>query len=77
MKTIWGSCSKEKNSITFNYFLYQAKPLYVEYVVLHELVHLLHRNHTKEFYAMLSLYMPDWRDRKKYLDNEVMQSVHL
>lgn len=77
MKTLWGSCGAEKKRLTFNFYLYQAAPRLIEYVVLHELIHFIHRNHNKEFYSLLSLYMPDWKERKNYLDHEVMQKVNL
>jgi predicted metal-dependent hydrolase len=42
----------------------------IEYVVLHELIHFLYPNHGREFYDFLTLYMPDWKGRKKVLDLE-------
>lgn len=77
MKTLWGSCNAQKTHLTFNYYLYQAQPRLIEYVVLHELIHFIHKTHSKDFYSLLSLYMPDWQERKHYLDHEVMQGVHL
>ncbi|MBY9021665.1 MAG: DUF45 domain-containing protein [Candidatus Lokiarchaeota archaeon] len=46
-----------------------------EYIVLHELVHFLYPKHNKEFYNFLSIYMPDWKERKKILDYEVVQGI--
>lgn len=77
MRTLWGSCNAQKIHITFNYYLYQAQLRLIEYVVLHELIHFIHRNHNRKFYEILSLYMPDWKERKQYLDHEVMQGVRL
>lgn len=77
MKTMWGNCMSEKGKITLNFYLYQAPPPYIEYVLLHELVHFLYPNHSKKFYDFLSMYMPDWKDRKKNLDYEVIQGVTL
>ena len=77
MKTMWGSCNIDKKIITINYYIYQAQLSYIEYVVLHELIHFIHRNHNKDFYAMLSLYMPNWKERKNYLDHEIMQSIRI
>jgi len=71
MKTLWGSCSVGKGKITFNHELTQAKPDFIEYIVLHELVHFIHPNHSKKFYAFLSKYMPDWKERKKALNKDV------
>lgn len=75
MKTLWGSCSVNKNKVTFNQYLTKAKPACIEYVVLHELVHFLYPNHSKQFYDFLSSYMPDWKERKKILDTEVVHGL--
>jgi hypothetical protein len=75
MKTLWGSCSPHRGVITFNHYLTKAKPACIEYVVLHELVHFLYRNHSKQFYNFLSSYMPDWKDRKKILDQDVVHGL--
>ena len=75
MKTLWGSCSVNRNKVTFNQYLTKAKPACIEYVVLHELVHFLYPNHSKKFYAFLGSYMPDWKERKKVLDTEVVHGL--
>lgn len=67
MKTRWGSCNPVKKYINFNLELIE-KPIYsIEYVVLHELAHLKHPNHSKEFWNYVSFYMPDWKLRKQKL----------
>ncbi|MDE5009080.1 M48 family metallopeptidase, partial [Francisella tularensis] len=62
-KTRWGSSNYVKKTINLNFnivFLYiQA----IEYVVLHEIAHLNHPNHSKYFYAYVAIYMPDWKVR--------------
>jgi hypothetical protein len=63
----WGSCSSRGN-ITLNTGLCRLPPDLAEYVVLHELVHLLVFNHGKAFKALMSLHMPDWREREQHLD---------
>jgi len=75
MKTRWGSSNKEKGRITLNFYLYKALPPCIEYIVLHELIHCLYSKHNKEFYNFLSIYMPDWKERKKILDYEVVQGI--
>lgn len=75
MKTLWGSCSPNRGCITFNQYLTKAKPACIEYVVLHELVHFLYPNHSKQFYNFLSSHMPDWKDRKKVLDQDVVHGL--
>jgi predicted metal-dependent hydrolase len=75
MKTRWGSSNKEKEHVTLNFYLYKALTPCIEYIVLHELVHFLYPKHNKEFYNFLSIYMPDWKERKKILDYEVVQGI--
>jgi predicted metal-dependent hydrolase len=68
MRTRWGSCNTENESILLNIELIKAPIHCVEYVIMHELCHLKYPNHTKEFYNFLSLVMPDWRARKQRLE---------
>lgn len=75
MKTLWGSCSPQRNMIVFNQYLSKAKPACIEYVVLHELVHFLYPNHSKQFYSFLSSHMPDWKERKQKLDQDVVHGL--
>ncbi len=75
MRTLWGSCSVPRQAITFNFYLIKARIPYIDYVVLHELVHFLYPNHSKQFYAFLSNYMPDWKERKQVLDQEVVHGL--
>ena len=75
MKTLWGSCTPNKNKITLNEYLLKADIRCIQYVILHELAHLLYHNHGKEFYDFLTIHMPDWKERKKQLDNEVVQGL--
>jgi len=75
MKTLWGSCSVNRQTVTFNQYLIKAKPACIEYVVLHELVHFIYPNHSKQFYNFLSIQMPDWKDRKKVLDLDVVHGL--
>lgn len=75
MKTLWGSCTKSRNKITLNEYLLKADITCIEYVILHELTHLIYHNHNKEFYDFMTIYMPDWQERKKQLDMEVVQGI--
>ncbi|GHV11479.1 hydrolase [Spirochaetia bacterium] len=75
MQTLWGSSSPRRNTITLNFYLLKARKPCIEYVVLHELTHFLYPNHSKNFYDFLTLYMPDWKDRKKILDNDVVRGL--
>ena len=75
MKTLWGSCTPKKDKITLNEYLLKADIRCIQYVILHELTHLIYPNHSKEFYDFLTIHMPDWKERKKQLDNEVVQGL--
>lgn len=68
MKTRWGSCNSYKSYINLNIELIKKPKACIEYVVFHELVHLLYPDHSKKFYEHLSLYMPDWQKRKEILE---------
>ena len=75
MQTLWGSCTPAKNKITLNEYLLKADIRCIQYVILHELTHLLYPGHTKDFYTFLTIQMPDWKERKKQLDHEVVQGL--
>ena len=66
MKTRWGSCSS-KGGISLNLDLIKLPEQCIKEVILHELCHLVHFNHSKEFYALMTAEMPDWRIWKKEL----------
>ena len=75
MKTLWGSSRPHNGAITLNPYLLQARKPCIQYVILHELTHFLYPRHNKQFNDFLTLYMPDWKDRKTYLDTEVVQGL--
>lgn len=68
MKTKWGSCAVNTNRLWFNIEL-AKKPLdCIEYIVVHELVHLLEKNHNKNFILLMNKYLPNWQVQKKVLN---------
>ena len=75
MSTLWGSCSANRGAVTFNQYLIKAKIACIDYVVLHELTHFIYPNHSKLFYDFLSSYMPDWKERKNILDQDVVHGL--
>lgn len=69
METRWGSCLVKKGVVTLNTRLLEAPQNCIDYVVMHELCHFIHPNHSKNFYGFLTMLMPDWKERKKVLEN--------
>ena len=61
MKSTWGVCRPRAGTITFNKRLIHQPVGFIEYVVLHEMCHLLVPNHSKDFYAMVAYHMPDFK----------------
>lgn len=68
MKTKWGSCNVEKRMLWFNIELAKKPIDCIEYIVVHELVHLLERNHNKNFIILMDKFLPNWRVQKKILN---------
>lgn len=68
MKTKWGSCNTEKRMLWFNIELAKKPIDCIEYIVVHELVHLLERNHNKNFIMLMDKFLPSWRVQKKILN---------
>ncbi|MDP3560477.1 MAG: SprT family zinc-dependent metalloprotease [Legionellaceae bacterium] len=69
MKTRWGSCQPIKKHICLNLRLIQKPLICLEYVIVHELVHLLEASHNKRFYALMSQFMPEWKSVKMRLES--------
>jgi predicted metal-dependent hydrolase len=66
MKSRWGSCSR-KGLITLSTELIKLPDIYIEYVIIHELCHLKHHNHGKEYYTLLTELFPEWKKVRKDL----------
>jgi hypothetical protein len=64
--TRWGSCSSQ-GSLSFNWRLVMAQPAVLEYVVVHELVHLSVKNHSRAFWLRVESLLPDYRVRRDWL----------
>jgi predicted metal-dependent hydrolase len=65
-KTRWGVCSGD-NQLRFSFRLLYAPKEVIEYVVVHELAHVRHKNHGKGFWAEVGKYIPDYKQRRKWL----------
>ena len=63
---MWGSCSA-KGDISFNWRIILAPHSVVDYVVVHELCHLLEHNHSPKFWKEVERYVPDWRNQRDWL----------
>ena len=68
MKTLWGSCSPRRGTIRINLELAKKPPPCLEYILVHELVHLLEPTHNERFVAHMDRLMPDWRHRRNELN---------
>ncbi len=71
MKTRWGSLSG-KGRMTLNLELIKTPQECIDYVVMHELCHLVHRNHSADFYTLLTTVLPHWKDTKKRLKQAIL-----
>ncbi|WP_419726420.1 M48 family metallopeptidase [Terrisporobacter petrolearius] len=75
MKTRWGSCITSKSTIILNKDLIKSPKYCIKYVILHELIHMICSEHSKEFYDFLYIFMPDWKERKRILDEEIAMTL--
>lgn len=71
MKTKWGSCKSEDQKIILNLELGKKSLECLEYVIVHEMVHLEERLHTDRFKVLLDEYMPSWKERREQLNELV------
>lgn len=67
MKTRWGTCNISERRIWINLELAKRPPQCLEYILVHEMVHLLERHHNRRFYNYMDKFMPHWRDIDKLL----------
>jgi predicted metal-dependent hydrolase len=70
MKTRWGTCNSKAGRIWLNLELIKKPPHCLEYIVVHELVHLLERHHNERFIAHMNRFMPLWRYYREELNRE-------
>ena len=68
MKTKWGTCNIDAQRIWLNLELAKKPSNCLEYIVIHEMTHLLERNHNTRFVALMNKFMPNWKDVKEELN---------
>lgn len=69
MKTRWGVCNRKVNSVTLNLNLVKYDSSCLDYVIIHELSHFVHFNHSKSFWNTVSKYCPNYKEIEKRLKN--------
>lgn len=69
MKTKWGSCNIQSKRIWLNLELAKKPPECMEYILVHELIHLLERHHNDRFRLLMNKHMPNWRERRDLLNS--------
>lgn len=73
-KKHWGSCDSNRE-LTFNWRLVMAPLEVVDYVVIHEMCHMIHMNHDRSFWRLLGSFMPDYREKQDWLAHSHWQMV--
>ncbi|MGI9212952.1 MAG: M48 family metallopeptidase [Methylococcaceae bacterium] len=69
MKSRWGSCNIRRHSLSINLELVRRHPVCLEYVLVHEMTHLLEPGHNTRFYAFMNRFLPDWQERESRLNH--------
>lgn len=72
MKTRWGSCNVKTHHININLALLYKPDECLEYVVVHEMTHILEASHNEVFWGYMTKFYPDWKRVRKYLNDEVV-----
>lgn len=73
MKTRWGTCNRDAKRIWLNLELARKSGECLEYIVVHEMVHLLERNHNYRFISLMNGFMPKWRFYKEELNRSPLR----
>lgn len=67
-KTVWGSCSDKKN-LNFTYRLVKLPKVVMDYLIVHELAHLVHMNHGEDYWKLVESLSPDYNKHRKWLNS--------
>jgi hypothetical protein len=76
MKTKWGTCNIKAKRIWLNLELAKKSQNYIEYIIVHEMVHLLERHHNERFTAYMEKFMSQWRGLKEELNRSMLPSAN-
>lgn len=71
MKSKWGVCNVTKKTITLNLELIKMQGKYLDYVIIHELSHLVYPNHSKNFWLLVEKYEPNYKKYRKEMKNQI------
>jgi len=69
MKTHWGSCNYQRQTLRLNSELAKRSPEYLEYVVIHEILHIIEKGHNHNFYRLMNQYLPEWKAVRKKMNS--------
>jgi predicted metal-dependent hydrolase len=68
MKTCWGSCNSTRQTLRLNSELAKRKRECLEYVIVHEMLHIIEKSHNRKFYSLLNKYLPGWKVIRKRMN---------
>lgn len=74
MKTKWGTCNVEAKRIWLNLELAKKNPRCLEFITVHEMVHLLERKHNERFKAYMDKFLPNWQNIRDELNDLIYES---
>jgi predicted metal-dependent hydrolase len=77
MTTRWGTCNMKTGKIWLNLQLAKKSPECLEYIILHELIHLVEKKHNEKFVSLMDKYMPMWREVKNKLNSQTLDYMKL
>ena len=69
MRSHWGSCNYERHTLRLNSELAKRNLEYLEYVIVHEILHIIEKGHNRNFYLLLNQYIPEWKAIRKKLNS--------
>lgn len=73
-KSRWGSCSGRGN-VSFNWRLIHFKPAVIDYVIMHELAHIKHHDHSRDFWGVVEQYCGNYKEHVRFLKRQVLELI--